>query len=35
MSEPAVIASYVLSYGAVLAYAAWLHLRHRRSRSGE
>lgn len=35
MSEPAVIASYVLSYGAVLAYAFWLHVRHRRSRSGE
>lgn len=35
MSEPAVIASYVLSYGAVVAYAVWLHLRHRRSSSGK
>jgi hypothetical protein len=35
MSEPAVIASYVVGYGAILAYAVWLHLRHRRSRPGE
>ncbi len=31
MSEPAVIASYVITYAALVAYAAWLHLRHRRT----
>lgn len=30
MSEPAVLASYVATYGALIAYAAWLHVRRRR-----
>ena len=34
MPEPAVIASYVVTYGAIVAYAAWLHVRHRRTTSG-
>lgn len=29
MSEPLVIAAYVVTYGAVFGYAAWLHLRMR------
>lgn len=29
MSEPLVIAAYVVTYGAILVYAGWLHLRSR------
>jgi hypothetical protein len=35
MSEAAVITSYVVTYGSIVAYAAWLHLRHRRASTGE
>lgn len=31
MPEPAVLASYVATYGALITYAAWMHLRHRRT----
>lgn len=31
MPEAAVITSYVVSYGAILAYAAWLVVRHGRT----
>lgn len=29
MSEPLVVAAYVVTYGAIIGYAAWLHLRTR------
>ena len=29
MSEPLVVAAYIVTYGAILGYAAWLHLRRR------
>ena len=29
MSEPMVTAAYVVTYGAIVAYAAWLHFRRR------
>lgn len=34
MSEPAVIASYVVTYGAILGYAVWIELRRRRGSPG-
>lgn len=29
MSEPLVIAAYVVTYGAIVGYATWLHFRRR------
>lgn len=31
MSEPVVLATYILTYGVILGYAGWLHFRHRRA----
>lgn len=35
MGEAAVVVTYVLAYGAIVLYAAWMHRRLRRLKSGD
>lgn len=33
MPDPVVALAYLFTYGGIVAYAVWLHLRHRRAAS--